>query len=441
MTLFVIYITKHLLFDTVCKSILILLLLLNIFRYADTLGHLFPRKTQERLTMNNRTLWREAMAYLDGRQAEMLQLLKRLVEMETPSADKDAVSRLARHLDTYCDAMDMACRKTHYDGAGDALTACTRQGTQRPIALIAHMDTVHPAGSWPELFRQDGDKLYGPGVFDCKGGIVIALFAVKALRACRYHDRQIRLILSSDEESGHMLSGGLGGQLFEQECADCAFAFNCESGSMNNEVVTQRKGGAVIRIDVKGIAAHAGRNPEMGASAIRTAARLVESLEALTTPDGNLFNCGKIAGGTGSNIIPDSCSISLGLRYLSNADYEDALKNLERLCAQTPLPGTSASFTVLARYPAMEKTPGTDALAAVYDEASRELGYGPVSFVSTGGCSDSAFVTQTGVPTLCALGIGGANAHTKEEYALLSSLVPQCKKLVAAILSLPDDNA
>ena len=391
--------------------------------------------------MNNKTLWREAMAYLDGRQAEMLQLLKRLVEMETPSADKgrrQPSGPPSRHL----------LRRHGHGMPQNALRRSRRRpdglhpaGNAAPHCADCPYGYGASAGSWPELFRQDGDKLYGPGVFDCKGGIVIALFAVKALRACRYHDRQIKLILSSDEESGHMLSGGLGGQLFEQECADCAFAFNCESGSTSNEVVTQRKGGAVIRIDVKGIAAHAGRNPEMGASAIRTAARLVESLEALTTPDGNLFNCGKITGGTGSNIIPDSCAISLGLRYMSNADYEDALKNLERLCAQTPLPGTSASFTVLARYPAMEKTPGTDALAAVYDEASRELGYGPVSFVSTGGCSDSAFVTQTGVPTLCALGIGGANAHTKEEYALLSSLVPQCKKLVAAILSLPDDNA
>ncbi len=391
--------------------------------------------------MKNESLWHDAMKYLDNKQQEMLQLLKNLVEMETPSSDRQAVNRLARHLDTYCDAMDLTCRKVHYDGAGDALIACSAPGKQRSVALLGHMDTVHPVGSWPELFRREGDRLYGPGVFDCKGGIVIALFAVKALKACGYEERQIKLLLSSDEESAHMLSGGLGGQLFEQECADCAAAFNCESGSTANEAVTERKGGAVIRIDVKGIAAHAGRNPEKGASAVRTAARLVERIEELTRLDGNLFNCGKIEGGTGSNVIPDACTITLGLRYRTNADYETALRDLKELCAATPLPGTSAGFTVLGRYPAMEKTPGTDALAALYDESSRRLGLGPVSFLSVGGCSDSAFVTQAGVPTLCALGIGGANAHTREEYALLSSMLPQCRKLVTTILSLPDDKA
>lgn len=391
--------------------------------------------------MKNDALWQKAMEYLDGRQTEMLQLLKNLVEMETPSSDREAVSRLAGHLDTYCDAMGMTCRKEHYAHAGDALAARTAPAGKKPVALLAHLDTVHPAGSWPELFRQEGDRLYGPGVYDCKGGIVIALFAIKALPVCGYRERQIRLVLASDEETAHMLSEGLGGRLFTEECRDCAAAFNCESGSPANEIVIRRRGGAVLRIHVTGIAAHAGRNPEKGASAIRTAARLVERIEQLTDLSGNLFNCGKITGGTGANVIADSCDISLGLRYHSNADYEKALRELQRLCEELPLPGTTATFSLLGRYPAMEETPGTAKLLSVYDNASRMLGFGPATALAAGGCSDSAFVTQMGVPTLCSLGIAGANAHTKEEYALLSSLLPQCRKLVTAILSLPDDEA
>ncbi len=388
----------------------------------------------------NESLWRAAMEFLDDKQSEMIQLLTNLVEMETLSADKKAVSRLAGHIDTYCDAMGMTCCKVSYEKAGDALTARTVQGRQKPVAVLAHLDTVHPTGSWPELLRREGDSLYGPGTFDCKGGIVIALFAIKALLACGYRDRQIRLILTSDEETAHMLSGGLGGQLFTKECAGCAAAFNCESGSTGNEAITERKGGAVMRIQVKGIAAHAGRNPEKGASAIRTTARLVEKIEALSCPNGILFNCGKIEGGTGPNVIPDTCSLLLGLRYRTNADYENALRTLQQLCQEVPLPGTSAELFLLGRYPAMEKTPGTDALATLYDSASRRLGLGPVSFLSSGGCSDSAFTTQMGIPTLCALGASGAGAHSLEEHALLSSLLPQCRKLVTTILSLPDDN-
>ena len=391
--------------------------------------------------MKNESLWRAAMAFLDDKQPEMVQLLKNLVGMETPSADKAAVSRLAGHLDTYCDAMGLTCCKESYAEAGDSLTACTAEGTQKPVAILAHLDTVHPTGSWPELLRQEGDLLYGPGVFDCKGGIVIALFAIKALMACGYRERQLRLVLASDEETAHMLSKGLGAQIFTRECAGCAAAFTCESGSTDNEAVTERKGGAVIRIRVRGIAAHAGRDPEKGASAIRTAARLIERTEELSSPDGVLFNCGRIEGGTGPNVIPDECTISLGLRYRTNSDYESALRQLKALCETVPLPGTSAEPVLLGRYPAMEKIPGTDALAELYDTASRRLGLGPVTFISTGGCSDSAFTTQMGIPTLCALGIRGAGAHSHEEHALLSSLVPQCRKLVTTILSLPDDEA
>ncbi len=390
--------------------------------------------------MLRESLWQHAMAYLDGKQAEMFQLLKNIVEIETPSSDKNAINRLASHIDTYCDAMGLACRKEHYPDAGDSLTARTRgEGKQRPVALLGHMDTVHPAGSWSEVFRCDGDHLYGPGVFDCKGGIVIALFAIKALAACGYTERQLRLVLSSDEETAHMLSQGQGGNLFARECAGCAAAFNCESGSLQNEIITERRGGAVMSIHVTGIAAHAGRNPEKGASAIRTAARLIEHIESLTDSSGTLFNCGKISGGTGANVIPDSCSITLGLRYHTNTDYDAALAELKAICDRIPIPGTSAELTVLGRYPAMEKTQNTDKLAALYDQASRKLGLGPVTALSAGGCSDSAFVTQIGVPALCSLGISGANAHTKEEYALLSSMIPQCKKLVTTILSLPED--
>ena len=420
------------------KKFSLLQCLLNILQDVAMLTASFS-SNRETEVMKNEALWHAAMEFLDGKQPEMVQLLKNLVEQETPSADKRAVSRLASHIDTYCDAMGMTCRKISYEKAGDALTARTAEGSQKPVALLAHLDTVHPAGSWPELLRREGDCLYGPGVFDCKGGIVIALFAVKALLACGYKERQIRLVLASDEETAHMLSNGLEGQLFSQECAGCAAAFNCESGSAENEIVIERKGGAVIRILVKGIAAHAGRNPEKGASAIRTAARLVERIESLSRPDGNLFNCGKIEGGTGPNVIPDECVISLGLRYRTNADFEAARQALKALCDETPLPGTSAECIVLGRYPAMEKTPGTDALAAMYDEASQRLGLGPVSFLSTGGCSDSAFTTQMGIPTLCALGVAGAGAHSREEHALLSSLLPQCRKLVTTILSLPDD--
>jgi glutamate carboxypeptidase len=392
------------------------------------------------LAMTQEQQWRAAMTYLDGRQDEMLQLLKNLTERESPSSDSEAVSRLTSHLDTYCGAMDMCSRKIPLAPAGDALLAYTASAGQKPLAILAHIDTVHPRGSWSELFAQDGDILRGPGVFDCKGGIVIGLFAIKALQACGYRKRQIKLILSSDEEVAHTLSQGRGGQFIAEETAGCAAVFNCESGSLANEIVTERKGGAVFRMDITGKTAHAGRNPEQGASAIRTAARLVEAVEALNHPDGPLFNCGRIEGGTGANVIPGSCSVVLGIRYRTNKEYDTAQEQLTQLCNRIPLPHTQIQLSPQGRYPAMEKTPGTQALANLYSQVSQKLGTGPVREISVGGCSDSAFATRSGVPALCSLGISGAHAHTRDEYALLSSLLPQCKKLTGTILSLPDDH-
>ena len=281
--------------------------------------------------MDKRT--EQAFAYLEKNEHSMMELLKNLVSIETPSADREANERIAAHLDTYCDALGMERQIHHFEKAGPTFAAWTRPQEKKPILLLGHMDTVHAVGKFgPEPFLVKDDRVYGPGVYDMKGGDGISLFVLRALNAVGYEDRQIKLVLTGDEEVAHAFSHGEAGKLVEQYASGCEAAFNLESGYTSGEVTTRRNGGAIIRVKVKGKAAHAGKEPQKGASAILQAARMITEIESRSVFGYLSFNCGRISGGTGANVIPDSCEFSIGIRYAANAQYEEAIAFLKNLC-------------------------------------------------------------------------------------------------------------
>lgn len=382
----------------------------------------------------------QALAYLDQCREEMLFLWETLVRMESPSADPAAIDRLASHLDTYCRALGMETEKFRPEGAGTCLAAATPARALPPILLMGHMDTVHPVGSFPggPFTRRDG-CVYGPGVHDCKGGLVMALYVIRALQHIGYDRRQLRLALVSDEETGHSLSQMASVEFLERHAQGCGAAFTFESGLLNGDIVTGRKGGGVIRLTVDGIASHCGTAPEKGASAVREAARKVVAIEDLTDFSRVTFNCGLIRGGSSVNTIPAHCEVDICIRFHSNQERDEALGKARAICEQVETPGTHCTLGPLMGFPAMEKTPKTDALVSLYQDASEALGMGRPGTASTAGCSDSAFTTSMGIPTLCAVGVLGEGQHSPNEHALEESLLTQAKRLTAAILSMPDD--
>ena len=382
----------------------------------------------------------QALAYLDQCREEMLFLWETLVRMESPSADPEAIDRLASHLDTYCRALGMETEKFRPEGAGTCLAAATPARALPPILLLGHMDTVHPVGSFPggPFTRRDG-CVYGPGVHDCKGGLVMALYVIRALQHIGYDRRQLRLALVSDEETGHSLSQMASVEFLERHAQGCGAAFTFESGLLNGDIVTGRKGGGVIRLTVEGIASHCGTAPEKGASAVREAARKVVAIEDLTDFSRVTFNCGLIRGGSSVNVVPDRCEVSVALRFHTNRDRDEALSALQSICGRVETPGTQCTLSPLAGFPAMEETDRTAALFALYRETSTALGLGTPESVYSAGCSDSAYTTSMGIPTLCAVGVLGQGQHSPDEHAFADSLLPQAKRLAAAILALPDD--
>lgn len=380
-----------------------------------------------------------ALHYLDQYHDEMLFLWETLVKMESPSADPAAIDLLASHLDTYCRALGMETEKLRPEGAGACLAAWTAPQALPPVLLLGHMDTVHPVGSFPGgPWRVEDDSVYGPGVHDCKGGLVIALYVIRALQHAGYDRRQLKLVTVSDEETGHSLSRMAAVDFLESHARGCGAAFTFESGLPDGTLVTRRKGGGVIRLDVEGIASHCGTAPEKGASAIREAARKIVAIEDLTDFDHVTFNCGKISGGTSVNTIPAACGVDICIRFHSNQERDAAMEKVRAICAKVETPHTRCTLGPLMGFPAMEELPRTAELVKVYGDASEALGLGRPGTVGTAGCSDSAYTTSMGIPTLCAVGVLGEGQHSPHEHASISSLLSQAKRLTAAILALPD---
>ncbi len=380
-----------------------------------------------------------ALAYLDQFQGEMVDLWKALVRLESPSSDPAAIDKLASHLDTYCRALGMDTEKLRPEGAGTCLAARTAEGPLSPLLLLGHIDTVHPVGSFPGgPWTVDGDWVSGPGVHDCKGGLVIALYVIRALAHAGYSKRQLRLAVVSDEETGHALSRMESVDFLRRTAQGCGAAFTFESGLMNGDLVTRRKGGGSIHLDVEGVASHCGTAPEKGASAVREAARKIVAIEDLTDFDHVTFNCGKISGGTSVNTIPAACQVDICIRFHTNQERDESMEQLHAICGRTETPHTTCTLGPLMGFPAMEEISGTAELVRTYQDASEALGLGRPGTVGTAGCSDSAYTTSMGIPTLCAVGVLGEGQHSPHEHARISSLLTQAKRLTAAILALPD---
>ncbi len=383
---------------------------------------------------------KELLQWMDSQAETTVNLWRELVRLESPSASKAAIDELARHLESYLQGMGLSVQLHDFPKAGMALTAWTEESKLAPVLLMGHYDTVHPMGFFGEdpFVIDENGLVHGPGVYDMKGGIAAAILVIRALQHFGYNKRQIRLAFIGDEEVAHEYSELESVSVFH-EGRNAVAAFNMESGALNGDIVTGRKGGLVAKIVVHGVSAHAGREPQNGASAICEAARKVLKIEALTDYSGTTYNCGKIEGGVGDNTVPDTCSILLSVRFRENSGYEEAVQALRSITADNADPRVTAEFTELALFNAMEKTEKTDALFARYQRACEELGFRTPEQMYTGGCSDAAYTAMAGIPTLCGAGVRGEYNHTLKEYAVVSSVVDQAKKILLTILDLPDD--
>lgn len=377
---------------------------------------------------------KQIAVYIDGHRDAMIDFWRQLVQIESGSANKAGVDAVAHRVQEELDTIGAHTEIHEMKRAGNMLVSALNEDVpEAPVLLLGHMDTVFPDGTVAARpFTLRDGKAYGPGVLDMKGGVTIAVFAMKALKEAGWAKRPVRLVLAGDEEVGHCDSD-CDQQIMEQARGAVA-AFNCESGRLGNEVVVQRKGALTYRMDVTGIAAHAGNEPEKGRSAILEVAHKVIAIQNLTDwQQGTTYNVGVISGGTVANAVPDTASILIDVRYLKKEYVLNIEAKLQDVAHTTYVNGTKTSLTRLSCCIPMERMTETDGLLAKVQDAYASFGMPRPGGITVGGGSDSAYTVAAGVPTICAMGVEGSRHHSPEEYASVESLYARAKALAYVV--------
>ncbi|HCW51178.1 MAG TPA: hypothetical protein DGR79_03800 [Clostridiales bacterium] len=288
----------------------------------------------------------------------------------------------------------------------------------RQVLLLGHIDTVWPVGTLAERpFRVEDGKAYGPGAYDMKAGLVVALWALRALAACgRRPPRPVTLLVNTDEEVGSRTSEAV----IEAEARRSAAVLVLEPALPDGAVKTWRKGVGRFRVEVRGRAAHAGAEPEKGVSAVEELARQVLRLHELTDLEtGTTVNVGVIGGGTRPNVVAERAWAEVDVRVMTREEADRIQEVILGLRPVLPGAGLEVSGGV-GRLP-MERNEGTLALYAKAREVAAELGFDlPES--GTGGASDGNITSALGVPTLDGLGAAGDGAHAEHEHVDLATL-------------------
>ncbi len=370
---------------------------------------------------------------LEQTKKKYVAFLKDICNIETPSGDADSINKLVDVITDFAENLGLETQRYTFPKSGDFLKI-TLQGNPmlKPAVFMAHMDTVHQVGSFGEMpVSEDGDFLRGPGVMDCKGGIATGLLAMELMRE-KENRRPVEFLLTPDEEVSGVFSGEEGFSLIKDTAKNAVAVFNLEPG-INTGITVCRRGILKFRVNVTGIAAHAGNGYFEGASAIKEAAHMILEIEGLSRKDGATFNCGVISGGTVVNTVPDRCFFEIDVRVTDYEQIEYCKNQIFAMAQQTVVKGTKREISLISQRPPMEKTEKNLWLLSKWNRAAEVLGIQPFAEITRGGGSDAAYAVIAGAPTLCSCGTVGFDEHTKNERIDLSTMEQRVKLLLNTI--------
>ncbi len=375
---------------------------------------------------------KDLLEYFQKRTNKITDLIREIVEIESPSKDIDGSRNVADWIEseTRKISADFNFERVFAEDYGEHLIIRGFDSKEKPVLFLGHTDTVHPRGSkLKNPTRIENGKLYGCGTFDMKANIVLIL---EVLRAFKEFDlkpkRPITILLSCDEEIG----SPTGKDLVEREARTSEFCLVCEP-SANGKVKTGRKGTGMFRLKTRGVPAHAGLEPEKGASAVLEISRQIPQIHELNDLEkGTTANVCTIIGGTTSNVIPEHASCEIDVRFTSKAEaerIENALKNLKSFDKKVSL-----EIVGNINRPPMERT---EEVIKLFEKA-RNLAAGfdyNLEETQVGGASDGNFVGALGVPVLDGLGLAGNGAHTLEEFVFVEDIPNRTVLLSVLLLS------
>jgi glutamate carboxypeptidase len=370
------------------------------------------------------------------KQVRLIELTRRLVLAESPSDEKAAVDACVALAAAYARQLGGRVTLHRQRQFGDVLearfgprTPVAREDRAKPVLLLGHLDTVWPLGTLKTMpWRLSGGRAWGPGTLDMKAGVAMALTALEMLAEADLLRREIVLLLNSDEEIGSPASR----PITEQLATSCAAVYVLEP-AQGLAYKTARKGTGNWRIEIEGVAAHAGVDFEKGANAIRELARVVETVSGWTDlKRGLTVSVGAAGGGTKSNVIPAHAWAEVDVRIARRADGPSierkfaALRPVDPRCTLTVAGGINR--------PPMERSRATVRLFRKAQALAAELGF-TLGEAATGGASDGNFTAALGIPTLDGMGAVGEGAHARHESVLIEHLASRTALLAGMLLS------
>jgi glutamate carboxypeptidase len=385
--------------------------------------------------MNARTI-DQAATWLREQAAPMERALAELVQVNSFTDNVEGGNVTGRALDALFSMPGLEQKQVHSARYADHRVYLTGGAPgQPPVALIGHLDTVFPPGTF-EGYRRDGDLARGPGVLDMKGGLVVVAWALRAIAETHGLERAraVRLVVVGDEEVG----SPEGKRVIEETIVGSTDALVFEAGRAADAIITRRKGTGMLRVRAQGKAAHAGNAHRDGVNAIWALARFIEGAQRATDyAKGVTVNVGKISGGTSKNTVPDDASAEIDLRFETRADAESLLASLHEHAARVmaEMPGAILHLEGgVARLP-LERTAASAALLERYRVAAERAGLGGGEAALIGGGSDASTSHAMGIASIDGLGPRGAGFHTKDEHIIVASLVPKAEALMRFLLA------
>jgi glutamate carboxypeptidase len=364
----------------------------------------------------------------------LLQFARKLVLVESPSDNKAAVDAVVAIAADSARSLGGRIKLHRQRQHGNVLEvrfgprAKGNSNGQKPVMLLGHLDTVWPIGTLRQMpYRIADGRIWGPGTLDMKIGVAMALTAVEILAEAELLNREIVLLLNSDEEIGSPISR----PITENLARDCEAVFVLEP-AQGLAYKTARKGTGNWRIDIRGVGAHAGVDFEKGASALRELGRVIESVSDWTDlKRGLTVSIGVAGGGSKTNVIPAEAFAEVDVRIAKIADGP----RIERKFASLKAGDKRCSLVISGgiNRPPMERTRGTVKLFERAQVLAKELGI-DLKEASTGGASDGNFTSALGVPTLDGMGAVGDGAHASHESILIEHLAPRTALLAGMLV-------
>ena len=371
---------------------------------------------------------------IDALYEEYLAVWEDLGNIESPTDCKAGVDAVGRYCIRHAKARGWRTEVLPQPVSGDVVVITMNPDAPgAPAALSAHIDTVHPVGSFgAPAVRRDETKIYGPGVADCKGGVVAGFLAMEALRRVGFTERPVQMLLQTDEEVSSRLSDRKTINYMCEKAKGSVCFLNLET-ALEGKLCVQRKGIVSYRFDVEGQEAHSSSCATMGAYAIVEAAHKMIELDQIKDAKGLTCNCAMIEGGKVLNTVPAHCSFSINVRFADSEQLAWIENHVREVAERVYVPGTHTTVTKIGFRIAMEYAERNYQLLDAMNRIFEENGLTALKAYKGKGGSDAADVTASGTPCIDSIGVKGGYVHSPQEYSYIASLAESAKRVASVV--------